>query len=170
MDTFRASKFIHRAHWGGTYSSVCRECLAVVATRSVETVLIEDEMKHTCNLWDVSPSQQQLAWDSAVTVVPSFWYTDSATLEIVDANESALALLGYARAELIGMNARTIVATGSQRQIDSIRSRDEWGPGGTHTFIRRDGSRFTAKIRWHRSEYLGRICDFTIASDIQEMT
>lgn len=101
-------------------------------------------------------------------MLAAVWFTDSRTLEIVGADENAIALLGYPREELIGMNARRIVAQESQTEIDEVRRRNNWGSGGAHTFVRRDGSRFTALVRWHQAEYLGRICDFTIVSDVRE--
>lgn len=98
-----------------------------------------------------------------------FWYTDSATLEIVDANMAAVSLLGYPREELIGMDARRIVAIDSQFVIDKVRERGQWGEGGLHVFIRRDRSRFAASVRWNQCEHLGRKCDLTILIDVREV-
>ena len=40
--------FPHRRNRDGTYDSICRRCVATVATAANEADLLEHEMKHKC--------------------------------------------------------------------------------------------------------------------------
>jgi PAS domain S-box-containing protein len=94
------------------------------------------------------------------------WYTDSTTLIVKGANAEALKLFGYSAEEFIGLNASRLVAASDRPRLDAIRAAEIWGDAGSFTYIRKDGSAFSAHIRWHQGEYNGTLCDYMIVTRI----
>jgi hypothetical protein len=51
MGSPSTGQFVHRANWDGTFDSICRECVATVATAACESELEEAERDHVCSPW-----------------------------------------------------------------------------------------------------------------------
>jgi PAS domain S-box-containing protein len=96
------------------------------------------------------------------------WYSDSKTLIIKGANSDAIKLFGYSAAELIGISFPSLFAATDVHRVFAIRKEEKWGPVGSFTFVRKDGSTFSAGIRWHQGEYQGTTCDCFIITEIDE--
>ncbi len=98
------------------------------------------------------------------------WYSDSKTLIVKGANSDAIRLFGYSAEELIGISFLGLFAAPDAHRVLDIRKEQKWGPVGSFTFARKDGSVFSAGIRWHQGEYRGTICDCFIITEIDAHT
>ena len=92
------------------------------------------------------------------------WIFDPATLQILDANDAALQLLGHSRAVLLSMS---IAELRPPEDLPSLRAAlTQVGPGhhpgGTWRLRRRNGSLIHAELRWHRITLEG--CEAMLAS------
>jgi PAS domain S-box-containing protein len=95
------------------------------------------------------------------------WYTDSKTLIVKGANAEALKLFGYSMEEFIGMSAARLVSVHDHSRIEAMRVEERWGEVGSFTFLRKDGSAFSASIRWHQGEYHDTLCDCIIVTGVR---
>ncbi len=96
------------------------------------------------------------------------WYSDSKTLIVKGANSDAIRLFGYSAEELTGISFLNFFAESDVYRVLAIRQEEKWGPVGSFTFVRKDGSSFSGGIRWHQGEYQGTICDCFIITEIDE--
>jgi len=94
------------------------------------------------------------------------WYTDSKTLIVKGANAEALKLFGYSMEEFIGMSAAHLISVHDHSRIEAMRAAEKWGEVGSFTFLRKNGSAFSASLRWHQGEYHGALCDCIIVTGV----
>jgi PAS domain-containing protein len=94
------------------------------------------------------------------------WYTDSKTLIIKGANAEVMKLFNYSAEEFIGMDSVRLVSISDRSRFYAVRKAQKWGPMGSFTFVRKDGSTFEAEIRWHQGEYHGVQCDCIIVTGV----
>jgi PAS domain S-box-containing protein len=87
-------------------------------------------------------------------------------LIIKAANTEALELFGYTEQELIGISATRLVTPQDWQRIATIRAEEKWGEVGSFTYVRKDGTTFSASIRWHQGEFQGTQCDCVIITTV----
>jgi PAS domain S-box-containing protein len=96
---------------------------------------------------------------------------DLETERFIAASDAALRLFGYSRDEFMGLRPKDIVVAEEHSGLEArrARSRARWGEGHTWTCIRRDGSRFTMKVRFHVTEVNGRQAYLVMATDVRDI-
>jgi PAS domain-containing protein len=90
------------------------------------------------------------------------WYANSKTLIIKGGNAEVMKLFDYSAEEFIGMDSTLLLFPSDRSRLAAIRKEQKWGPVGSFTFVRKDGSAFSAGIRWHQGDYRGVLCDCII--------
>ncbi len=94
------------------------------------------------------------------------WYSDSKTLILKGANSEAIKLFGYSEEELSRIDFMRLFTKLDAQRVLAIRREEKWGIIGTFTFLRKDGSTFSAGLRWHQGEYRGTLCDCFIVTEV----
>ncbi len=98
----------------------------------------------------------------------AIWIYDAASLQFLDANESALSQYGYSRENFLRLTLADIVLPGQQ----PAESEEPRGKGrrtnAVHRHLRSDGTQIEVAVRSNDVSYRGRACKLVIAEDITE--
>jgi len=95
-----------------------------------------------------------------------YWCSDSKTLILKRANSEAIRLFGYSEEELSRVDFMRLFTKPDAQRVLAVRREKKWGVMGTFTFIRKDGSTFSAGLRWHQGEYCGTLCDCFLVTEV----
>jgi PAS domain S-box-containing protein len=99
------------------------------------------------------------------------WMADVQTERFIEASDAALRLFGYTREEFLELRPHNIVIEAEHRALEARRqpARERWGEGSEWTCVRRDGSRFTMRVRFHLTFLNGRQVYMVFANDVRDL-
>jgi PAS domain S-box-containing protein len=93
-----------------------------------------------------------------------YWVIDLKTREVLEYNESAASMWGYAPGEMVGMRADRLIHADEAERAQEVRNEHVSGDIGTWKCIRKDGSVFFAHLVVRRGVRDGRLCAFAEAA------
>ncbi len=101
----------------------------------------------------------------------AIWIYDAATLQFLDANESALAQYGYSREAFLQLKLQDIVLSGQETgegRGPAIHGDKLHADNAVQRHLRRDGTQMNVAVRSNEVQHLGRRCKLVIAEDVTE--
>ena len=125
---------------------------------------------------DVQNQSDKLTAESPISEVSilfngnplAIWIYDAASLQFLDANESALSQYGYSRENFLRLTLADIVLPGqepAESEESQVASRRT---NAVHRHLRSDGTQIEVAVRSNDVCYRGRACKLVIAEDITE--
>ncbi|MGC9198941.1 MAG: putative bifunctional diguanylate cyclase/phosphodiesterase [Acidobacteriaceae bacterium] len=98
----------------------------------------------------------------------AIWIYDAVTLELLDANESALKQYRYRREGFLRLKLNDIVISGGGKDEGRARGSEDGCEDEVQRHLRSDGTQMNVAVRSNELCYLGRPCKLVIAEDITE--
>lgn len=91
------------------------------------------------------------------------WTVDLRTRTILDCSAEAAALWGYSPAEMVGLNAESLIHPDELARARSVRAEHTSGDTGVWKCVRKDGSVFHLHIGVRKGVHDDRLCSFAKA-------
>ncbi len=98
----------------------------------------------------------------------AIWIYDAVTLQLLDANESALKQYRYSREDFLQLKLDDLVLSGSGKGEGGGRGSKDCSDNEVQRHLRSDGTQMNVAVRSNELCHLGRPCKLVIAEDITE--